>query len=228
MDWLRYIQSIAPADVQHYITDATPVYFTSLGDVLTDFIRSLNNLLLTADRRTLANYMIYQYAVNRLALHKRFESPISNRETACIEPVKGFMRQATSAIFVRAHFSEVIFFLVREIVQEDRRSLAALFGDIRATLRENLEKCAWLDSETREAAVLKLDMLETKIGYPDMAVDDVALDRYYEDVRARKKILELPASHRLRAEDCADAELLLHVEDAGEVHLLVLKLRYLW
>jgi putative endopeptidase len=42
-----------------------------------------------------------------------------------------------------------------------------LVGNLRAALRERLQQVEWMDDQTRAAAILKLDALGVKIGYPN-------------------------------------------------------------
>ncbi|MCX6621135.1 MAG: M13 family peptidase, partial [Acidobacteria bacterium] len=50
-----------------------------------------------------------------------------------------------------------------------------LVENLRATLREELEKATWMDPETRKNALAKLNAFRTKIGYPDRWRDYGAL-----------------------------------------------------
>jgi putative endopeptidase len=45
--------------------------------------------------------------------------------------------------------------------------MLALVGNLRAALRDRLQNVEWMDAQTRAAAVVKLDALGVKIGYPD-------------------------------------------------------------
>jgi len=50
-----------------------------------------------------------------------------------------------------------------------------LVGNLRAALRERLANVEWMDAQTRAAAIVKLDALGVKIGYPDKWKDYSAL-----------------------------------------------------
>jgi putative endopeptidase len=50
-----------------------------------------------------------------------------------------------------------------------------LVGNLRAALRDRLQHVEWMDEQTRAAAVVKLDALGVKIGYPDKWKDYSAL-----------------------------------------------------
>lgn len=69
-----------------------------------------------------------------------------------------------------------------EFIQADKKAVAAMFGDIRASFRDTLETNSWMDPDTKEEAIVKLDEIEAKVGYPNFALDNIALDRYYDEV----------------------------------------------
>lgn len=107
---MRYVKSIAPAGLQHYITDETPVHFKSFGNDLIAFFHDFDDLFLKTDRRIFTNYIIFQYVSNRQALHIEHEEPSLNKSRDCAKLVKALMKQATGTIFVRVHFSEVFLY----------------------------------------------------------------------------------------------------------------------
>ena len=58
--------------------------------------------------------------------------------------------------YVRDHFSPA-----------EKAAAVALVGNIRAAMRERLQRVDWMSPATRAEAVRKIDLLRTKIGYPD-------------------------------------------------------------
>jgi putative endopeptidase len=78
---------------------------------------------------------------------------------------------------------------VAEVMPPEARQRALdLVARIRVALRARIEKLAWMDEPTRQAALAKLDALGAKIGYPDRWRDYSALkitrDSYYANIRA--------------------------------------------
>lgn len=55
--------------------------------------------------------------------------------------------------------------------------------EIMQSFRELLTKTKWIDAETKELAVQKLDAMKLRIGYPDFILDPQLLNERYEDVR---------------------------------------------
>lgn len=76
-----------------------------------------------------------------------------------------------SAMYVRKYFQrnskEVAQKMVKEIVLEFRRILKESF---------------WMDKETREKALQKLDAMSTYIGYPDWLMNDSEIEKLYKDL----------------------------------------------
>jgi predicted metalloendopeptidase len=71
---------------------------------------------------------------------------------------------------------------------EAKRRMTDLVENLRAAMREELEKSEWMQPETKKNAILKLNSLRVKIGYPDRWHDYSALpikrDSYFENIRA--------------------------------------------
>lgn len=99
------------------------------------------------------------------------------RWQTCTVAVDFAMGEALGEAFVRKHFPA-----------EAKRRLNELVDNLRATLREELERAGWLAPDTRKNAIAKLNAFVAKIGYPDKWRDYSGLnvDRksYFENARA--------------------------------------------
>jgi predicted metalloendopeptidase len=71
---------------------------------------------------------------------------------------------------------------------EAKQRMATLVEDLRATMREELERSAWMEPETKKNAIRKLDALTVRIGYPDRWKDYAKLSinraAYFQSIRA--------------------------------------------
>lgn len=67
---------------------------------------------------------------------------------------------------------------------DSKERVQELVGDLLAAYRENFRNSSWMSPPTREAAVAKLDKIDTKIGYPDKWED------YSEVTITRGKLVE--------------------------------------
>jgi putative endopeptidase len=99
------------------------------------------------------------------------------RWQTCTAEVDLALGDALGEAFVRKHFTP-----------EAKRRMNELVENLRATLREELERADWLAPETRKNAIAKLNAFVAKIGYPDKWRDYSALKierkSYFDNVRA--------------------------------------------
>ena len=99
------------------------------------------------------------------------------RGETCSQVVDRMLGDAVGEIFVKKHFTA-----------EAKRRMSELVENMRATLREELEKADWLAPETRKNAIAKLAAFTPKVGYPDRWRDytGVKIDRaaFYENIRS--------------------------------------------
>jgi predicted metalloendopeptidase len=79
-------------------------------------------------------------------------------------------------------------FVKRYFPPQAKKRMLELVENLRATLREELEKADWLAPETKKNAVAKLNAFYAKIGYPDRWRDysgvQIRRDRFFESVRS--------------------------------------------
>jgi putative endopeptidase len=99
------------------------------------------------------------------------------RWRTCAEAVDRALGEALGEVFVRKHFPP-----------EAKRRMTELVGNLRATLREELQRADWLSPATRKSAIAKLDAFVAKVGYPEKWRDytGVKIDRqsYFENTRS--------------------------------------------
>ncbi len=79
-------------------------------------------------------------------------------------------------------------FVARHFPPQAKKRMLELVENLRATLREELQKADWLTAETKKNAIAKLNAFYAKIGYPDRWRDysgvTVRRDRFFESVRS--------------------------------------------
>jgi endothelin-converting enzyme/putative endopeptidase len=99
------------------------------------------------------------------------------RWETCGEVVDRDLSDALGEAFVSKYFPP-----------EAKRRMALLVENLRAAMRDELEHSEWMTPETRKNAILKLNALSVKIGYPDKWRDysSLKIDRatYFENVRS--------------------------------------------
>lgn len=79
-------------------------------------------------------------------------------------------------------------FVARYFPPQAKKRMQEMVENLRATLREELEKADWLATETKRNAIAKLNAFYAKIGYPDRWRDytgvEIRRDRFFESVRS--------------------------------------------
>lgn len=96
-----------------------------------------------------ANYDFYQAGINGAV-------KMRNRETYCVTATENALGEALGEAFVKRNFQVA-----------EKESARVIFEGIRSAFRESIEKADWIDEETREKSLHKLDKLSPKIGFRD-------------------------------------------------------------
>uniref|UniRef100_A0A915JV80 Peptidase M13 N-terminal domain-containing protein n=1 Tax=Romanomermis culicivorax TaxID=13658 RepID=A0A915JV80_ROMCU len=80
-----------------------------------------------------------------------------------------FMDMATAALYIKKYFP-----------QSEKAEAENMVTELRKEIRKGLSKLSWMDEATKKKAIEKFDMIESFIAYPDYALTDQALDRFYD------------------------------------------------
>jgi predicted metalloendopeptidase len=99
------------------------------------------------------------------------------RSQTCVQVVDRDMGDALGEAYVARYFPP-----------EAKQRMSIMVANLRAEMREKLQNADWLEPQTRQSAVKKLDAFTVKIGYADRWRDysTLTIDRttYFENVRA--------------------------------------------
>jgi putative endopeptidase len=78
----------------------------------------------------------------------------------------------------------------KNFTPEAKKRMLELVGNLKKVYRGRIEKLDWMSAETKAKALVKMDKIIDKIGYPDkwQNYDDVtiAADKYFENVQAAR------------------------------------------
>ncbi len=61
--------------------------------------------------------------------------------------------------------------------------MEGLVGNLRHVMKQNLENLPWMDADTRQTALAKLDKMSEKIGYPSYTYNETKITEDYTGVR---------------------------------------------
>ncbi|XP_063701659.1 neprilysin-2-like [Culicoides brevitarsis] len=178
LDWFGYISAILPP----YI----PVDENELINIVdTKFVDNFGGLLEKTPKRTIANFLMTRVASGSVKylttkLRKRqleYFTKISGREDEearwkeCSDITLSKLPNAVSAMYVRRYFNE-----------ESKKNALEMVDGIKQEFKNVLESVKWMDDDTREQAMKKLEAMSTLIAYPDELNKDEILLEYYKNL----------------------------------------------
>ncbi len=82
-----------------------------------------------------------------------------------VQATSGMLGEPLGEVYVKKYFPA-----------ESKRRMKEMVANLKAALREDLEKLEWMQDATRKAALAKLDSFTDKIGYPDKWKDYSTLE----------------------------------------------------
>jgi endothelin-converting enzyme/putative endopeptidase len=145
--------------------------FTKLNVTVPDFVKGFNALLQTQTVGDLKDYLVWHYvnASSRL-LPKAFvdetfdffgrtlagTKELRPRWKRCVSATDDELGEALGQKFVEKTFG-----------QEGKERTLALVGEIEKQMAIDINSLTWMSAETKKAALVKLQAVTNKIGYPD-------------------------------------------------------------
>ncbi|XP_023027272.2 neprilysin-4 [Leptinotarsa decemlineata] len=149
------------------------------------FIHELLYLVSITDPRILQNYLIWRFVRHRtnnldrrfLDAKQRFYYILFGREKNpprwefCVSQVNSNMGMALGAMFVKKYFD-----------QSSKMDTIEMTKDLEESFRTTLVENSWLDNNTKDYALMKLDNIDLKIGFPDFILNDNELAMRYDNV----------------------------------------------
>lgn len=169
--------------------------------IVPDYVQKLEKLLMSTDKRVLANYMMWRVVGQAFPMLGRAWGEISQHYSAiltgkvrqearwehCLGTLSGSLSTALASLYVRNHFKEGSKDLALEMVNYIHREFLKI-----------VDKVDWMDSKTRERAKEKAEHMETYIGYPNELLDDWRVadiykglelnpESYFENIQSLRK-----------------------------------------
>ena len=145
--------------------------FSKINVAVPDFLKAFNLLLTTENMQGLKDYLAWHY-INSSAdlLPKAFDKAHFDfygtvltgvqqqkpRWRRCVRATDGALGEALGRVYVEKTFGE----------QGKERTLA-MVRQIEQEMGKDIQSLSWMTPETKKAALVKLDAVANKIGYPD-------------------------------------------------------------
>jgi endothelin-converting enzyme/putative endopeptidase len=166
------LQTLMPAfDWRKYIAAADAPRFQVLNVSTPDFLREENRLLENTPIGSLKSYLRWQLLhasaemlpkpfaaadfdfFSRTLSGQQAEQP---RWRRCVARTDRYLGEALGRAFVDETFSP-----------ESRRGTIKIVEDVKSAMRHDIDSALWMSSETKKAAMSKLNAVVDRIGYPD-------------------------------------------------------------
>jgi len=163
---------------------------TSLNVAQPDYIKAINNVLATAKPEDIKAYFAWNVIqTGASSLSDDFINEAFNffgrvmsgseenrpRWKRVISNVNGALGEAVGQLYVEKYFPQA---------SKDR--MLHLVGNLQEALGERIQAAEWMDAQTKEKAMEKLNTFHVKIGYPDKWRDysglEIADDSYFANV----------------------------------------------
>ncbi|CAF1438868.1 unnamed protein product [Adineta ricciae] len=140
-----------------------------------DYLLNVTSILEQTPARTLQNYIVWRFMMNRAAnmpqnvrvLKERFDrifrgtSAEPTRAIICGNYVNGNMGFAVSKLYIKKYFDE-----------HARTESLEMINNIRTAFIGMVNKSTWMDRESQNKAIEKALAIDQKIGYPDYLASD--------------------------------------------------------
>ena len=193
INWLKYLNDILPEGIDLQSSD-------TIVNLNVDFFEKLQPMLLD-DKEVIANYVGWRVVMNSIdylsddlknlqnifknVLHENAER--APRWQECVDVVLDNYPIALGSLYVQKHFSE-----------ESKTVMLETVNSIKTEFQEHLKTIEWMDPDTRESAIAKLDAMKFEIGFAEEIMNeekleefhanfpDVDEDHYYETIHSLK------------------------------------------
>jgi len=174
------------------VKDDTPVYVVSHN-----YFDGLNKILKETDVDTLAAYakwlVIKSYGdyigddVKQPL--KKFVNTLTGvtkdpeRYEYCIDIVNPFVPSILGNVVGKSMNMAISKYYVDEVFSGDNKKIAEeLINNIKEAMKKRIPQMTWLDKETAQSALEKVNTMTDKIGYPDFIMSPEKLDEEYRDL----------------------------------------------
>ena len=170
-DWTAFLGEIGAPDAKDFNV-RQPKYLGAFADAVRD--RSLDEWRAYLRARVInayAQYLPKRFEDERFAFYGRAlvgQATQKPRWKRVLETVDNELGEPLGQLYV-----------ARSFPPEAKKRILDLVADLRAVLRDRIDKLEWMGEETKKAARTKLDAFAVKMGYPDTWRDfsGLSLDR---------------------------------------------------
>ena len=179
MDWNKFLENMTiKTDT---VLVGQPEYYSTIGKLLeTTPIETLKNVEKFSLLNNTSSYLNKAFGVARFEFFGKTlngQKVQSERWKKLVNQTDGGLGELLGQLWVKKHFAP-----------EAKVRMLELVGNLKKVYRSRIEKLDWMSVETKAKALVKMDKIIQKIGYPDKwkNFDDVDIkrDAYFENAQA--------------------------------------------
>jgi len=178
-DWQRYMANLSDKDFGDVIV-GMPEFFTEVNSMLADIsISEWKPYLRWNLINRSAEYLSQDFVNQDYDFYQKFLSgseKIQPRWKRVTQSVNGYIGEPLGKLYVEKHFPP-----------ESKKRMMELITNLKKSLHHRITKLEWMGEDTKEAALVKLDKMRFKIGYPDKWKDYSKLEvkdgSYIDNIR---------------------------------------------
>lgn len=177
-DWKLYMKQIGvenPGDInvgqKKYFEDFGKHFDDASLDVLKNYVewRLINNA---------SAYLSSDFVEANFAFYGKFMSgaqEIRPRWKRVLDVVNGSLGEALGELYVEKHFPPAA-----------KQKIKDLVANIKLAMADRIKNLDWMSDETKKQALIKLDKMGIKVGYPDKWEDyskiEISRDSYFDNI----------------------------------------------
>lgn len=172
LNWTDYINNVLglnfKVDNSEVINILDPKYFSRIEELLNQTSKEvIQNFIFTRVTLNTVKYLNKKF----VDLEGRYRGRRQSRLEFCIERVRRGIPLAVSVLYVR-----------NTIPPSLRLSTLSMIDDIRNAFKRNLLNISWMDQETLQEALKKLEKMTSIVAYPDEVADNNIINAYFDEI----------------------------------------------
>ncbi|XP_035222859.1 neprilysin-2-like isoform X2 [Stegodyphus dumicola] len=176
IDWIRFFTDL----LNHEVTENEPLMINDLNLIirLIDFITK-------ADKRVVANYMLWRAVHESLPLMPKDWNPVLREHISAIplhNARKARKRQCLSTISENLGVALSSYYVAQYFKEDSKKDVEEVIQYINTEFLNMLQNNEWMDNITKEKAIEKAEAITYNIGYPKELKNNSYISFLYTNV----------------------------------------------
>ncbi|HET7118212.1 MAG TPA: M13 family metallopeptidase, partial [Hanamia sp.] len=167
INWEKYLTNVGVAKIDSVIV-GQPEFFKALDGILkSSSINDWKDYLTYRLVNSFSNALPEKYGVEAFNFGKLFSGAKERkaRWKRVIQSEQGAMGELLGQLYVKKYFDST-----------SKKRYEKMAEEIRSAYKERMQNLTWMSDSTKQKAIIKLEAIKKKIGYPDKWKDFSAMD----------------------------------------------------